>query len=191
MNRLWQPGIRAINHLISVEPWASERLRQHAGARVSIDLQFTQLQLLVGGDGLFQLPETGQQPDVIIRLPADAPLNLLLARDSFFASVKIEGAVDLAESLAFVFRNLRWDVEADLAEVVGDIVAHRIVRIGRSFAAALMDAGERTSRNVAEYVTEEARWVVTPPEMAGFGTDVDRLRDDLARLEKRIARLAG
>jgi hypothetical protein len=58
------------------------------------------------------------------------PAKLLLDRDALFASVKLSGSADLAECLAFVFRNLGWDIEEDLASVLGDIPARRLALTG-------------------------------------------------------------
>nr|MCU0803913.1 sterol-binding protein [Burkholderiales bacterium] len=60
---------------------------------------------------------------------------------------------------------------------------------GRAFAAWQRDAGERLARNFAEYFTEENPLLARPAEVRRFGEDVDALRDDVERLEKRIARL--
>ncbi|MDT9145970.1 hypothetical protein RSW78_25420, partial [Escherichia coli] len=90
--------------------------------------------------------------------------------------------------LAFVFRNLEWDVEADLARVVGDIAAHRLTRFGAGLFDGLREAFRRTVQNVAEYATEETPLVAPRRDIAAFCADVDTLRDDVARLEKRIAR---
>jgi len=97
--------------------------------------------------------------------------------------------VDVAETLAFVFRNLKWDAEADLAAVIGDIPAHRLVKIGRSLADSLQVAARNTAENIREYAVEESAMLVVPADMASFGEAVNRLRDDVARLEKRLVKL--
>jgi hypothetical protein len=64
-----------------------------------------------------QAPGDGQH-----RLPDDAPLIRADRSASLFSAATISGSADLAETLGFVFRNLRWDIEHDLSRVLGDIV---------------------------------------------------------------------
>jgi ubiquinone biosynthesis protein UbiJ len=52
-------------------------------------------------------------------------------------------------------------------------------------------SGENLMRSFSEYWTEERPAVAAANDLAGFAADVDRLRDDLARLEKRISKLAA
>lgn len=189
MDFVTQLGVRGLNHLIAAESWAQERLRRHTGAQV----------LLVGGPfsvrlgldhaGLFQLVSASGEPDVRLTLPADIVSRVLLSPDSLFSSIKLEGSIDVAESLAFVFRHLKWDVESDLADLVGDIPAHRLVRIGRSLARAMQDGVFRLAGNIREYTVEESAILPSQGEVATFGYAVHGLRDDVARLEKRLSLL--
>ncbi|HXE40320.1 MAG TPA: hypothetical protein VN639_17795, partial [Azonexus sp.] len=113
--------VSALNHLLQGEHWARERLFPHAGAQVAIIGGPLQLNLCIDEHGLLEASEPSGTPEVTVNLAADTPVRLLLDRSTLFSSVKISGAVDIAESLAFVFRNLRWDAEADLANLVGDV----------------------------------------------------------------------
>lgn len=179
----------ALNHLLRSEEWARERLRGHAGAHLRVLAGSFEVNLLVDGQGLFAAATSAGEPDVVLRLPADFPVKLLVDRDKLFTSVRLEGSVEVAETLGFVFRNLRWDSEADLAQLVGDIAAHRIVQGGRALARALGEGARRTGDNLAEYLREESQLLVSSAEFAGFAQGVATLGDELARLERRIAAL--
>jgi len=50
--------------------------------------------------------------------------------------VRIEGDVQLAAEINWMADHLRWDVEEDLARVIGDVPAHTLARVGRSVADA-------------------------------------------------------
>lgn len=182
-------GVRGLNHLISSESWARDRLRKHAGAQLLVAAGPLSVRLGIDHAGLFHLASGANAPDVRLTLPADVVVRALFERDKLFSSVKLEGSVDVAESLAFVFRNLKWDIEADLADVIGDIPAHRLVRIGRSLASALQQGTIRALENIREYAVEESAMVMRSDDLATFGKAVNTLRDDVARLEKRLIRL--
>lgn len=181
--------LNALNHLIQGESWAQERLRRHAGAQALIRTGIIDLYLVVDDRGLFRSGSASEQIAVTIELPADSPLRFLSDRKSIFQSARLSGAVDFAETLAFVFRNLHWDVEADMARYLGDIPARRMALLRQK----LIDQGKETSgrilANFAEYFTEDTEMLAPKRDIEAFGRDVDVLRDDLARLEKRFNRL--
>jgi ubiquinone biosynthesis protein UbiJ len=186
--------VRALNHLIGGEPWAGERLRAFAGKTVTIAGGPFPMHLAVTADGLFAVADVAGELEseaaVTITLPADFAARLLVDRSSLFAAAKLAGSADFAETLAFVFRNLRWDAEDDLAQWVGDIAARRLVQAGKSLHARQTQAVSNLAANVAEYATEDADWLAPPRELQAFGEAVNALRDDVARLEKRLQRLA-
>lgn len=186
MERLFAP---LLNHLLADQTWATTRLKRHAGAQALIEGGPFKLLLEVDASGHFVAGAARAMPDVTLNLPADFPFKLLLEREQLFSSVRLSGSVDFAETLAFVFRNLEWDVEADLAKLFGDIVAHRMVRLGRALGQALTQAVKRTGENIAEYVGEESGLLATNRDLQEFSSGVAALRDDLARLEKRVAKL--
>jgi ubiquinone biosynthesis accessory factor UbiJ len=179
----------ALNHLLLAESWAQERLRSHADSHALIQAGPLDLHLLVDSDGLFQAGSAEHSPAVTISLPLDTPIRFLIDRKSVFQAAKLSGSADFAETLAFVFRNLRWDVEADLADYVGDIPARRLEMARYTLSRQGRDSFGRLFNNLAEYASEDSDWIVPRRELEAFGREVDVLRDDLARLEKRLARL--
>lgn len=182
-------AVRVLNHLIKDETWATDRLRPHAGAQIYIDGGLHEVRLAIDEHGLFLSGSTTLPSDVSITLPSDIVFRVLFARDKLFSSVKLGGSADIAESLAFVLRNLNWDAEADLANLFGDIAAHRIARLGRSLASGMHESIKRATDNAVEYVADESAMLSTPSQIAEFGQSINHLRDDVARLEKRISRL--
>lgn len=189
MDVIKQLGVRGLNHLIRCESWAQERLLKHSGAHLLIDAGLFRVRLGVDQYGLFQLDTGDRVPDVTLTLPGDFAVRALFDRSKLFSAVKLDGSVDVAESLAFVFRNLRWDAEGDLAGVIGDIPAHRLVRMGRSLAIALQNGARNTALNIQEYAVEESGLLPSREEVAAFGDAVSRLGKDVDCLEKRLAKL--
>jgi ubiquinone biosynthesis protein UbiJ len=102
----------------------------------------------------------------------------------------VEGDTEFAAAISHLASNLRWDVEEDLSKVVGDVAAHRMADAGRAAAAWPGHAARSAGANVAEYLTEEAKILVTPLQAEQFLREVDELRDAVERLEKRIERLS-
>ena len=179
----------SINHILKTSPWALARLCGYSGAVVAIEGTPFPLRLKIQDAGFFSVAEPDDLAAVVIVLPADVLARFLTDRSSLFSSIKISGAADLAETLGFVFRNLEWDAEADLAGLVGDIPARRMALAGQGLTAGLCRSAERGLENIREYFVDELRVVASDEELVMFAEDVDVLRDDLSRLEKRIERL--
>ena len=188
---LTRAALGFLNHLLRGESWARERLAVFAGKTVRLQLGGDRdVVATIGETGLLG---TGADPGglagVTVTLPADAPARWLVDRASLFSSASISGSADLAEALSFVVRNLRWDIEHDLSQVVGDILARRGVQLGRQFADWQLRNAERLAQAAAEYLTGEAATLARRSEVAAFCSGVDAIRDDLARLEKRLQRV--
>jgi ubiquinone biosynthesis protein UbiJ len=185
-------AVAALNHLFAQQPWAAGRLAAFAGQSVQFRCRpFPDLHFRILETGLVDKAETDAAGDLVVTMKP-AALPLLLARDeTVLRLVEIEGSAELASAVQYLFRHLAWDAEEDLSGLLGDVVAHRLASGGRAFAAWQRDAAERLAQNFAEYWTEEQPLLARPSDVEKFCRDVDALRDDTARLEKRIERLGG
>lgn len=181
--------VPVLNHLIQKESWAKERLQPFSGAQLKISAGSIRIQLSIDEHGMFALGNDAKTADVVLTLPSDAPAKLLVDRNALFSSVKLSGSADLAESLAFVFRNLSWDIEEDFASVLGDIPARRLAIAGAQLGNQLQNGVKRITENIAEFATEDSKLVAPKREIYAFCQSIDQLRDDAARLEKRIKQL--
>ncbi|HEY8856664.1 MAG TPA: hypothetical protein VIM43_04820, partial [Rugosibacter sp.] len=71
----------------------------------------------------------------------------------------------------------------------GDIVSHRLVAGAHIFSANQKKRAMNLAENVSEYLIEEQPTLVRRIAITDFSADVHKLRDDMARLEKRLHRL--
>ncbi|MCD2517081.1 SCP2 sterol-binding domain-containing protein [Massilia sp. G4R7] len=183
------PAVATINHLLAQEAWARDALKRHAGKEACIDTGHLQLRLRVARDGMLEAG-SGQGPaNVTIRMKlTDLPL-IAANRERAMSYVKIEGDAEFANAISALSKDLRWDAEHDLERVVGPLGARRIAEGGRSLAGGVLNGGRRLAENVAEFLLEEQPVLVRPAQVQGFAADVVRLRDDVERASKRIAKL--
>lgn len=186
MQSLPAPALFAVNHLLTQAAWARQKLAPFAGHSAKISMPPLQAAFLVLEDGRLGAPAPDAVPEVSITLPATAPLLALQGNEVLMRAARLEGSVDFAEALGFVIRNLRWDAEEDLSNVVGDIAAHRIVGTAQQFLGWQKQAAQNLAENLAEYFTEEQPLIARRAAIADFALDIDRLKDDVARLEKRV-----
>src|SRR5438552_18975843 len=184
-------ALAALNHLLQQQPWATERLRAFAGQCVEFRCPpFPDLRLAITDKGFLDRAPAEAASALVVKLTPGA-LPFLLARDETARKqVEIEGSADLASAVDHLFRNLTWDFEEDLSKVFGDIIAHRLASSSNALAAWQREAVLRLAENLAEYWTEEQPLLARPADVESFCCKVDALRDDVARLEKRVAHLS-
>ena len=185
-------ALAALNHLLEQQPWAAERLRPFAGQAVEFRCPpFPDLRFAITDTGFLDRARAETSSALVVKLTPDS-LPFLLARDETARKqVEIEGSADLASAVDHLFRDLSWDFEEDLSKVFGDLVAHRLASGGRAFVAWQREAALRLAENLVEYWTEEQPLLARPADVDSFCRDVDTLRDDVARIEKRIERLSA
>jgi ubiquinone biosynthesis protein UbiJ len=180
--------IAALNHLLEGQPWVRERLVPFAGRSVRLEIPPLDLHLLIAADGALRAAATPDAADATIQLSALRALRLLVARQAPGQGVKVNGDEALAAALHGVFRELRWDIEEDLSRVVGDVAARRLVGWGEALRAWQREAAGSFAGSVGEYLVEERSILAGKGDVAHWVQEVDRLRDDVERLQKRIDR---
>ncbi|HEY6641741.1 ubiquinone biosynthesis accessory factor UbiJ [Povalibacter sp.] len=104
-------------------------------------------------------------------------------------AVHIEGDAEVAQTFSELLKHARPDLEEELSRVIGDVAAHQVGNFARSALTFGRRAADTFAQNVAEYLQEEGRDLPTRVEADEFIAGVDKLRDDVDRLEARLARL--
>jgi ubiquinone biosynthesis protein UbiJ len=183
------PAIAAINHLLAHEAWARDALVLHAGKVALIDAGRIAVRMQVTRDGMLELGGPDQAASVTIRVKlADLPL-IAQNRERAFSYVKIEGDAEFANTISQLSKGLRWEAEHDLERWTGPIAASRLVGGARSLFETARSTGRKLNENLAEYFLEEQPVLVRPAMLDELAGGVARLRDDVERAAKRLAKL--
>jgi len=154
-----------LNHVVASEPQAGSRLRPHAGR--TIDLRFSgnplaqlppmlasllpagltppPVRLRVTPAGLFDIDNdtlgsttAAEVGGLTLTVRLDDPLAML--RQGLRGQrpeVQIEGDAALAEVASWLMKNLRWDVEDDVARWLGHTPAELLRQLGEQVRQAL------------------------------------------------------
>lgn len=179
-----------VNHMLAREPWARDRLRHHAGASARLAMSPFDLRLIVGEDGFLAAAADDHACDVGISVPPSALADFAGGgQAAVMRHVKIEGDAEVANTVSYLAQHLRWEAAEDLSKFIGDAAAHRVTETGRAALASARRTGSTLARSVVDYLVEENPMLVARPRLDGFVSDIGRLRDDLARLEKRLEKL--
>ena len=190
---LMTPVIATINHLLAQEPWARQQLAVHAGKLACIDTGAVALRLRVDSAGMLEwAPGTAPADvpaNVTIRVKlSDLPL-ILQNRERAFSYVKIEGDAEFANAISQLSKGLRWEAEHDLEKLLGPILATRLVAGAKDAVAFVRTGQQKLAENVAEYFLDEQPMLIRPATLQEYSAGVTRVRDDVERLAKRLARL--
>jgi len=179
---------RSLNHLLAQNPGATTLLGQHAGQHLRLDLGFKQLDFAITAEGHLIASSTAT-PDATLRATSSVLLQLPFLGREALPHADYSGDAALLQTLDKLFREVRWDIEAELAPLVGDIAAHRIATAGKSALHTLRNAGHALQTSSKEYVVEEIALLARKSNVARWSSEIDTLVDDAARLEARLARL--
>lgn len=135
-----------LNHVISRESVAMDRLRPFAGRHVLLQLRgwpsllppAPDLVLAITPAGLFERIEQPASDALCIEIDASNPALMALSTlAGQRPQVSVSGDVALAGAINWLIENLRWDIEDDLAALAGPVAAHQLARWGRAAAGAL------------------------------------------------------
>jgi len=180
-----------VNHVLASEDWASSRLAKFAGQSVRISFGTLSFAVAISAKGLLEArPAAPDSPATVsITLPDDTPLRLLTNPTSLLSSANISGAADLAETLGFVIRHLRWDAESDLSLLLGDILGRRAAQLFRALGRWQASAAHNGLMALAEWLSEESGLLAARRDVETYGLTVATLDDDCHRLEGRLQRI--
>lgn len=187
-------GARALNQLLRREEWARDRLARHSGKTARFIAGRLALSLTVQSDGYVSTSDPAVVPDVTLTIPADRMGRLAAALrggqpDEIAALLHVQGDAGLAHVVSELARDLRWDIEAELANVVGDVAALRLIGGARSLGLGMRRAGERLAGNVGEYLAEESHMLLGRPAYEQWRERMALVQSRLDDLERRVGRL--
>lgn len=184
--------IGAVNRLLEGERWARVMLQRHAGHTAAIDFAGIRMRFSVSGEGLLA-PVVGDEvaPDVQIILPATALPYLTSGMAEMGRHAQVIGNAHFAETIQTLARYLRPDIAAALSPLVGDAIAHRVGEGVEMAMRSLERSARNLGQNVVEHFRDEQAMLVRQSEWQSFSRAVATMRDDVARLEKRLERLTA
>ncbi len=151
-----------VNHVLSSEAVATQRLKPHAGRRVRLEVvdwpallpAWPPLVFAVTPAGLLEWLEPiapdaspaglDAAVDLTLLLRAANPAQVLLqALAGRKPQVDVSGNAAFAADMSWLMDNLRWDIKDDLAHWLGQTPAHQLGRLGEGIAEAMRGLAQR------------------------------------------------
>jgi len=184
-------GQRLLNEQIRASTAARERLGELEGKRFGVTIRGSDFRVVAeSAAGELRLSH-GPADGCDVELSAGAFELLRLARSASLTELKEAGAtltgdIRTAEAFAELMRLAIPEPEAVLGDWVGDMPAHALGQVARGAAGFGARTARALEQNLGEYLQEEQPTLVPPALARWFGSEVERLRDDVERAERRI-----
>ncbi|QKT03667.1 SCP2 sterol-binding domain-containing protein [Ectothiorhodospiraceae bacterium 2226] len=191
-----RPAAQAVNAALRLDPAAPRRLARLAGKTIALELRGTPWTVYcVPAEGGLALRDHSDAPaDARIRATPLTYLRLALSDDStdlvFAGEVQVEGDVELGQRFQRLLTGLDIDWEERLAQLIGDVAAHQLMRAARATGAWSKATAHNLALDLGEYLQDETRLLPPRALVEDYLAAVDRTRSDVDRLEQRVRRLA-
>ena len=149
-----------VNHVLGSEPVALQRMRPHAGRSIQLHFQGWPALLPPPPTTTFRVTKAGLlewcdaevpiEPDLRVDIDASNPaLAMFQTLAGERPKVVVAGDAAFATDLNWLIDNLRWDVQDDLARLVGQGPARELARIASAVADGLREAARALGGMVA------------------------------------------
>ena len=138
VHEVQQRVVLFLNHVLMQEKEATDRLVRQKGRIARVQWRVYSMALVITPAGLLNLVPEAAVPDLRLEVTENSPFALAqTALRGDKPAIRIEGDVQLAAEINWLVDHVRWDVEEDLARVIGDAPAHTAARVARRAAQAL------------------------------------------------------
>ena len=187
---LKQLSTHIIQHLLAQNGWAASMLQPFASQSVQLNFVLFKTSLVILENGSLAIAGETNVPDATITIPPSLLLRLMAKDESAKLQIKVDGDTHLATALAKVLSHVRWDYEDDLSKLTGDVPAYKVGEFTRQTVSSVKDTATNLAEMLSEYWQEEKPLLAKKRHIEQFNAEVDTLRADVERLEKRLNKLA-
>ncbi|HET6631448.1 MAG TPA: SCP2 sterol-binding domain-containing protein [Rhodanobacteraceae bacterium] len=185
---------RVLRRGVALDPALREALGGLEGRRVQLRLSAPELHFEVRVEsGDLRVGPPREAPDLHVAATPMALLGMALGerRQGGAAPGKVEiaGDAELAQRLQRLMAAWSPDIEAALAERLGDVTGVPLARGLQALAQGLRRFGREAAEDGADWLREEARLTPARDELDEWLDAVDALRERVDRLDARLKRL--
>ncbi len=188
----WLASAEAVlNRNIGASSRAAALAKRLEGATLQVDVDgITRVRTTCFGGRAALLAGDDSPADAVISGSAPALLQMFRAAGTpsaeMRAAVQIRGDAEIANLYRDLFAAARPDLEEELSRWIGDMPARHLSLLAKSVRTWARRARRTAGENIAEYLQEEGRDLVTKTEMEEFLRGVDGVRESIDRIEARL-----
>ena len=181
-----------LNRFLQLDPEMAGYLNQLSGKVVKIELNSLRYFWLFKSDAIYLTRDYDGLVDLILRGSILDFMRLAFIKRNLALTaipIQVSGDMEFAKEFKNLFSNLDIDWEEQLSHWVGDTVAYPTAQFLKALSRWAKQSVENLSQNITDYLQAEMNYLAGEEELQIFFSDVDNLRDDLARLEVRLERI--
>ena len=178
------PTLSIFNHIIRQNPETQAVLAGYNGIVLTIRAAGFTLHGRFNSEGL--LEHSPHAADAVLVFRDSVLRKMLNGQQPGVGDFEIEGDMALGFRLLTVIGGLRYRADRDLSRLFGEEAAERIGGRGRKIAGTLKSIGRSLLEQGAYFSREPESPVVSREEFEQWAEEVERLRDDIARLHARL-----
>ncbi len=185
----------ALNKLVALDAASVEKLSALDGRRIELHLQAPDIALAVEvhQQQLHVGPvNSAQEPDISFKSKLSGILQSLpmfAQGKSAVGAMRISGDVELARLLQNLVKEFDPDWQEPFVKTLGPVFGPQVAKLIREGLRSAKTGAENFMQTGAEYVTEEARVVISKSELDDFNAHVDKIRQRGDRLQARVSQL--
>ena len=175
------------NHLFQQNEWLKKDFSKYKSKSILFNVGRIHYALKINEAGIPEYLEYLETYDAEIKLTISSAIELM--RGNKKADIEIKGDIDFATMVSKALKDIEWDYEDDLSEIIGDIPAYQLVKLAKKIAQSTKETSFNIADTFKEYWTEEKLLIAKKRLVEQFNKEVDNLRFDVDRLEQRIKKL--
>ena len=182
---------KMMNKVLSLDEETLDALATLEGDVVEIDVLNTDIRLFIlpSARGLTLALKNEDKADVSIKGTLAALLGMITAEKVGAGDVEIIGNVGMAHKLQSILKKMEVDWEEYLSQIIGDIAAHKVGNFVRGMSQLAKASARTIGLDISEYLRYEKEALLDQSELDEFNHAVDKVRNDVERLQKRVERL--
>jgi len=188
---------QAINRYIELDPDFSQKLTPLYGSIIEVQLSGLGLGLFLRTDakGIICQGDFDGESDCCIKGTPIGLMKMTLGEKGsqtkglFSGEVEITGDIQLGQKMKQVLDSIEIDWEEHVSHIVGDVAAYRLGQVVKQGNSWFKESAQQIRENIRDYFIYESEDVPQPAEVNGYVSQVDNLRDDVARAEARIQKI--
>jgi ubiquinone biosynthesis accessory factor UbiJ len=181
-----------LNRFLRLDPELVKHLHPLSGRVVKLELGALSHYWLFKSDAIYLAKDYGGIADLILSGSVLDFMQLACMKKELALTaipIQVSGDMEFAKQFNELFANLEIDWEEQLSRIIGDTFAYPLAYFLKTLSQWAKQSVASFGQNLSEYLQAEAAYLVSEEELQIFFSEVDDLRDDLARLEARLARL--
>ncbi len=177
-------ALSIINHLIQQNPETQAALAGYNGIVLTLNIAGLRVHGQFDAKGF--LTDSQREADTVITFHNGAVQKLMQRQMPGVGDFSIEGDQELGMNLLPLLGSLRYYANDDLSRLFGDAAAGSLATRAAQVGSTLKQIGQGLMGQAADFAKEPQAPVITRREFEIWMEEVDRLRDDIARLNARL-----